>query len=153
MDGRRARLIAPVLDKVPTLRRVVPEPARHLSDQLEVAWAAALGLGWPVALAIGFVIEPTPAEPEAAGVPIVVQLAGLILQAAVLTTVVAAIGRSRVAAAAGVVVGLVAVTLSVACPTSGHHGFGLWWVAQLGLMVTMLGVSLAALRRQARSPL
>lgn len=150
MDGRRARLIAPVLDKVPTLRRVAPQPARSLGDRLGLGWAAALAIGWPVALAIGFAVEPAPAEPEAAA-PIVVQLAGLVLQVALLTTIVAAVARSRVAAAAGVAVGVVAVTLSVACPTSGHHGFGLWWVAQLGLMVTMLGVSVAALRQRALS--
>jgi hypothetical protein len=36
-------------------------------------------------------------------------------------------------------------TFVVACPVSGHHAFGLWWYAELAVVVGMLGVSLAAL--------
>jgi hypothetical protein len=57
--------------------------------------------------------------------------------------------RHRAAAVAGVVTGLLSTTFVVACPVSGHHAFGLWWIAQLGLVGGMLAVSLVALGRSA----
>jgi len=66
-------------------------------------------------------------------------------------TVIAAARRRPAAASAGVVTGVVAVAFSVACPLSGHHGFGLWWIGQLGVMVTMLAVSVAALGHRSRT--
>jgi hypothetical protein len=40
---------------------------------------------------------------------------------------------------------------SVACPVSGHHALGLWWVAQMAVTTAMLAVCVAALGRRART--
>jgi hypothetical protein len=148
MDGRRARLIErPVLDKLPTVTRSATKPAHPAGRQLTTRWAAILGVGWPLALMIAVALEPTPAEPEAA-VPLLVELASVGLYAALLTTAVMAARRLPAAPQAGVVTGLIAVAFSITCPLSGHHAFGLWWIGQLGVIVTMLGISLAALGRR-----
>jgi hypothetical protein len=151
MDGRRARLLdRPVLDHLPTLTTPATKPAHHRGRQLTTGWAAILGLGWPLGFIIGAVLEPAPVDPEAA-VPVLVELASLALFIALVTTAITAARRHPAAAPAGVVTGLFAVAFSVTCPLSGHHAFGLWWIAQLGVMVTMLAMSIAALGHRSRS--
>jgi hypothetical protein len=34
----------------------------------------------------------------------------------------------------------------VACPLSGHHTFGLWWVGEIFCLAAWAGISLAGLR-------
>jgi hypothetical protein len=109
-----------------------------------------LGLGWPLTFLISVALEPAPAHPEAA-TPILVELAGMAFFVALWATVIAAVQRHPMAATAAVVTGLLAVGFSITCPLSGHHGYGLWWVAQLGLTATMLAASAAALGRRART--
>lgn len=159
MDGQRARLVTRQLDQVPAISRsggpaVRDEPTgwrrrpTPLFDHLTTPWAAALGLGWPLAIIAMIALEPAPADPGAP-VPIVVEVGGLALYAALLITAVAAGMRHRAAAGAATVAGLIAVTFTVACPVSGHHAYAPWWVAQLAVAVGMLAVSLAALGRRA----
>jgi hypothetical protein len=180
MDGRRARLIdRPVLDNLPALTAPAPapgsppvpeaaapppsapaaeparapeptRPARRRGGRLTRGWAAALGLGWPLVLAIGIALEPAAAEPEAA-TPLIAELGSSVLFAALVATVVAATRRHPVAAVAAVVTGLVTAAFSVTCPVSGHHAFWLWWVGQLGVTMAMLGVSVAALGPRSRT--
>jgi len=112
--------------------------------RLSRSWSLALGVGWPLVVLASLALEPTPADPNAP-VPLVVDLASFGALAALLATSVAAGLRHRAAAVTGVVSGLLLATFVVACPVSGHHAFGLWWVAELALVVGMLAVSLAAL--------
>ena len=162
MDGQRARLVSRRLDRVPTVpparapheraigpgRRTAPGvPAPQL---LKTAWAAALGLGWPLVTVVSNALEPAPADPGAP-VPVVIELAALGWFTALLTTAVAAGMRHRAAAVAGVATGVISLAFTVGCPVSGHHEFGLWWYGQLVLGAAMLGVSLAALGDRARA--
>lgn len=161
MDGQRTRLVTSVLDREPDTQRAQPAAARPMRDArsrpprpthglLTMPWAAAIGLGWPLAIAATIALEPVPADPDAP-VPLVIELASLGLFAALLATVVAAGIRHWGAAVAGLAVGLLAVTFTVACPVSGHHAVGLWWFGQLGLVVAMLATSLAALGQRTRA--
>ena len=149
MDGRRARLIAPVLDSLPRLTRSAAEPRQQVG-RLRTGWAIVLGAGWPLAFLVGVALEPAPAHHEAVP-PLLVQLASDVFLIALLTTVVTAVRRLPTAAWAGAGAGLVGMTLSVACPFSGHHNFGLWWIGQLAVMATMLAVSVTALGRRSRT--
>jgi hypothetical protein len=81
----------------------------------------------------------------------VVELAALGLLAALLTTVIAAGLRHRAAPVAGVAAGVGFLTFAVLCPVTGHHAFGMWLVAEIGLVTAMLAASLAALGRRART--
>jgi hypothetical protein len=153
MDGRRARLIGPVLDSVPRLTKRHPAqaPARAAADrELKTAWAALLGIGWPIAFVLATAIEPTPADPNAA-TPLLVDVASALLFGALVVTAVTAASRLRSAAFAGIVTGFIALGFSITCPLSGHHGFGLWWVAQMGMLAAMLGASVAALGHRAEA--
>jgi hypothetical protein len=150
MDGRRARLIDARRDGVPAIPRAPLARAHPMGERLRVGWALALGLGWPLTFMVSAALEPVPAEPEAA-VPLVVALASLLFLAALAGAVIAAAVRHPVAAPAGVVAGVVALVFSVACPVSGHHALGPWWVAQIGITTAMLAVCVAALGRHART--
>jgi hypothetical protein len=147
MDGQRARLVTTAHDRLPTIPKARRE-APVAGSRLTAVWAAVLGVGWPLAFALALALEPAPADPEAAPAPIAV-LASLALLAGLVTTAAAAADRHRGAATAGAVTGLIAVAMTVTCPVSGHHELGLWWVAQLGLVTTMLGASVYA--RSARA--
>jgi hypothetical protein len=145
MDGRRARLIDPLLRGVPRL-----EPAGEAPARLTALWAAILGFGWPIATYISWAVEPQAADPNAP-VPAIVSLMSLAFITALATTVLGAAQRLPIAAAAGVVAGVLATVASAACPASGHHAYGLWWVAQMGVSLAMLGASAFALTSRARA--
>jgi hypothetical protein len=151
MDGQRARLVTRTLDRVPTIRREAPVRTRHAPGRLTPTWAGILGFGWPLAVVVSMALEPAPADPEAA-VPVVVVLASLGLFAALVATAAAAGNRHPSAAVAGVITGLIALGFTVTCPVSGHHTFGAWWFAQMGVTLAMLAVSAAALGGRAREP-
>jgi hypothetical protein len=51
------------------------------------------------------------------------------------------------AALAGAVVLAAAV---IACPTTGHHAFGSWWVGQMACAAALVGVSAYGLSRAPR---
>ena len=157
MDGRRAQLIDPLFRNIPRLQRVegpatrapAEAPGLRWSDRrLSTAWAALLGAGWPVTFVVTGALEPAPVDPNAP-VPLIVDLGAWAFVAALVVTVCAAMARHRVAAPAAVVAGGVLAAFTVACPASGHHTYGLWWVAQLGVSLGMLAISAASLSRRA----
>lgn len=158
MDGQRAGRVASI-DRVPSIEKR-PGPARperrpslpaDLAPhrELTIGWAAVLGIGWPLVVAASLALEPAPANPEAP-VPLAVELAGLALFVALITTVVAAGIRRRAAAVTGAAFGVGSLAFAVLCPVTGHHALGLWWFGEVGLVAGMLGLSLAALGRRAR---
>jgi hypothetical protein len=165
MHGHRSRASAAV-ERAPRIRPVDPDPAparrtrdaatpvapaipraragAASDDRLSRTWSVVLGLGWPLVLLASVALEPAPADPNAP-VPLVVEMANVAAFAALVATSIAAGVRHRAAAVTGVVAGLLLAAFVVACPVSGHHTFGLWWYAELALVVGMLGLSLAAL--------
>jgi hypothetical protein len=154
MDGQRARLTR-TLDRVPAIRRAsmddVPRPAaRRPPGRITRTWAGVLAVGWPLAIVIAATVEPAPANPEAA-VPVVVVLAELGLFAGLIATAVMASQRHTSAVLAGLATGLLAMTMTITCPLSGHHTIGAWWYAQLTVVGAMLAANLAALGRRARA--
>jgi hypothetical protein len=142
MDGKRSRSVE-VVDG----HRTIPErqPAALLSRE----WAAALGLGWPLAFLVTRVMASAPADPQAVA-PVVASLFGAGLMLALLLTATMAGGRDPRVAIAATVTGVLALVDTVACPVSGHHSYGAWWFAQMAVVVAMLAVSVAALRFVAR---
>ena len=65
--------------------------------------------------------------------------------AALAGTVLAAAVRHLGGRFSAAVAGIVSLVFSVACPVSGHHALGLWWLAQMGVTTAMLAVCVAAL--------
>jgi hypothetical protein len=141
---------APVLDSAPPVTK--PRTARGpvTTDEIKTSWAAFLGIGWPVAMVLSDVIRPAPADPNAAP-SLLGTIVTLAIFGALVITAVAAASRLRSAAVAGVVLGGIMVADSLACPLSGHHEFGLWFVADFALFTAMLLASIAALGQRARA--
>jgi len=150
MDGRRARLIDPMLDNLPRLTKATAEPATKSPLRLATGWAALLGVGWPIALWICSALEPPATHPEAVAPPLV-QLGSFALSVALLVTVAAALGRHPIAAGAAVATGVITLGFSLACPVSGHHNYGPWWIAQLSVTAATLAASALALGHRSRA--
>jgi hypothetical protein len=147
MDGQRVQSTGIALRDRATLPRRESLQQRFVAPagQLPLHWAIALGVGWPFAVIAGTALEPAPAHAHAA-TPLVVSVVSVAALAGIYATVFLALRRHPHAAAVGGGTGVILMAMSAACPLSGHHAFGLWWVAQFGLIVTMLAVSLVALR-------
>jgi hypothetical protein len=144
MDGSKAREALAVLDRAPEIgRRETPTPGPR---SLRLGWAVALGIGWPIVMALSLAIEPAPTNPEAA-VPLIVNLGGWVLLLAMGATAVAAARRLPTAIGFSALAGAVALAFTISCPASGHHALAAWWFGELALTVGMLGVTLAASRR------
>ena len=136
MDGSQATRVD--VDHLPAIRRTAPE-------RLSTAWAYLLGLGWPAVYALCLVLEPRPdgrnAEQLGAVAGVLAELGGLAVFAALVATGVTAARRSRRATAWGLAAGGVLAAMVVACPASGHHALGGWWLAQMALVGGMLAVT------------
>ncbi len=145
MDGKRAEQVEVDLDG-----RTIPATVPPESALLRPAWAAVLGVGWPLAFLIMLALEPAPADPQAAQ-PLAGTLLAVGFMTGLLLTSAAAGTRHRLAAGAAAVTGVFALVGAAACPASGHHAYGAWWFAQMAVVIAMLGVSVAALGARARA--
>ena len=45
-----------------------------------------------------------------------------------------------------------ATAAAIACPVTGHHTFGTWWFGEMACVLTLLGISVAALHRSTTTP-
>lgn len=112
---------------------------------LSKGWVQTIAVTWVAFFAALPVVEPPPAEPAAASAYAV--LLSTLLFGLLGVTAAGLVTRQRWALASSCGAGFVLAGMAVACPVSGHHGFGLWWVGELALVAAVLGVSLVGLRR------
>lgn len=112
--------------------------SRRTSYTLSVAWLATLAISW--------VLEPVPAsnaaEPWWAGV------AALGLFAALMATFAGLARRMRWGVTASLVGSSIFLAGVFACPATGHHAFGLWWIGEFAAATALVGVSAAAYLRR-----
>jgi hypothetical protein len=122
------------------------ETREWLQGRIDGRVAAGIGIAWLVAYQLAAALEPVTHKPEP-WYGIVLNLAFMGLLAATVTGLVM---QRRW----GLVVSLAAAgfftALSVACPVSGHHPFGLWWFGQMACALGMVGASLVALNWSTR---
>jgi hypothetical protein len=121
-------------------------PLGRLLGPISGRWATIGATAWVVLLGIGIAVEPPPANPNAVD-PWFVDALGMM----VLTTVVGAFAgfwlRQRWSLAASLVASGLLVVSTLACPLSGHHTLGAWWVVQLGCGLGLAATSILGLRR------
>jgi hypothetical protein len=130
MDGRRA---AAVRERThPVIRSTGGRP------RISAGWATFAGLAGPAVAAVCIAVEPAPADPNASE-PLIASVIGLALMASYLGAGVAAVRRAPVALTWVLGAALLSMTMTIACPTSGHHALGAWWFVQLVACGALLG--------------
>jgi hypothetical protein len=126
----------------------VPEVASVRRD-VSGTWALGTGIAWLVGLQLMYVLEPSAAQPDAMPAFLITAMA-LVMNAGLVVTAVGLVRRARWAFAVSGAVAMLNVGTVVACPVSGHHAMGLWWVAQASLAVGLVALSLAGWQAAAR---
>lgn len=115
---------------------------RSARERIDLRVAIAVGVSWFVVMEIVAALEPTSARPDPAlgvalGVVANVLFVGMLIGLAL---------RRRWGLLASLAGAVLVTAMAVACPTSGHHAFGLWWYGEMvGVLALVVG-SVAALR-------
>jgi hypothetical protein len=113
------------------------------SDRVSDATAIGLVVAWFVGYALSGELEPQTAHP----MPVIGVVLGVAFLAGLLVTAGGLIARRRWGLVASLWTSGLFLAATVACPTTGHHGFGLWWVGQLALSFGLVAASVVAFRR------
>jgi len=135
----------------PTIPDVADAPPRvetraWLREEISHQLALLVGIAWYVLFFVGVALEPEPSQPDA--IPVVLSAAIEVALLGLLGVMAAGlITRRRFGLVASLGAALLFVGLSVACPVTGHHGFGAWWYGQMACAIGLLAVSCTALRR------
>jgi hypothetical protein len=114
------------------------------NDRIPAETSVALGVAWFVCYSIGSALEPHTAHP----MPVIGVVLGVALLVGILTTAVGLTARRRWGLTASLGSAALLVASSVACPTTGHHGLGLWWAGQMAVSLALVVASVVALRHQ-----
>jgi peptidoglycan/LPS O-acetylase OafA/YrhL len=134
-----ATVVAPVARKPLRARLFVPIDGRS---------AVTAAVAWVVLLAVGIVVEPPPANPDAVD-PWFVDAVGTLLISGLVLAFAGLWQRRRWSLAASLAAAGMLVLSTLMCPVSGHHAVGAWWVVQLGCALGLVAVSALGLRRTA----
>ena len=135
-------VVAPPAESAPVGE---PLPKRSLRERIDVRVAIVVGVAWFVLTGIAAGIEPAAQESEPALAAVLSAGIDLLLLAMLFGLAF----RRRWGLVASLAASAVVTAMAVACPTSGHHQFGLWWYGQMACVLALVGVSVAALRRPA----
>ncbi len=131
---------------VATPDRTRPDTRQWLCERIDGRVAAGVGIAWYVLFGIAQAIEPAPANPNA--VPAWIESAiSVVFLAALAVMLPGLIARRRWGLLASLGAAVVFVAATIACPTTGHHEFGLWWLGEMACAAALLGISVATLRR------
>ena len=113
------------------------DPGDH--DQISRRSALTLMLAWALLLPLALVLEPAPAadavEPWWAYVVSMGLLTGII------ATFVGLQQRQRWGITASLAASSIFVAGVFACPASGHHAFGFWWIGEFAASLAVLALS------------
>ena len=120
-----------------------PAVARpRATDRIPSEVSLALGVAWFVCYSIGTALEPQTSHP----LPVIGVVLGVALLVGVLATAAGLVARRRWGLTASLASAGLLVASSVACPTTGHHGFGLWWFGQMAVSIALVAASVVAIR-------
>jgi hypothetical protein len=118
----------------------------RLLEPITGRWAAIGAVAWVALLGIGIAVEPPPTNPDVVD-PWFIDALGAVLLAAVVAAFAGFWLRQRWSLAASLVASGLLVVSTLACPLSGHHTLGAWWVVQLGCGLGLAATSILGLRR------
>jgi hypothetical protein len=123
---------------------------RAAPDRLDPAVAQATLVAWWVLLFVSLVVQPPPDGTAATTTPLWLVLGvDLTILATIAVASVALLRNRRLGAwvAFGGAIGMMAAT--VACPVTGHHAMGPWWLVAMGAQAGMAATGWYALRSDA----
>ena len=132
-----------------------PSEARHPLHLPSKAWLAeaidgrvALGVGvaWIVLTEIAVALEPATSHE----MPVIGAVLALTMWSLIACMAVGLVMRRRWGLAGALAASLFLTAESIACPTTGHHPFGAWWLGQMACALALVAVSLYALARAPR---
>jgi peptidoglycan/LPS O-acetylase OafA/YrhL len=128
----------------------VAVPRRSLQERMlepiSGRWAAIGAIAWVVLVGVGIAIEPATTNPDAVD-PWFLDAIATILLAALVAAFTGFWLRRRWGLAASLFASGLLVISTLACPASGHHTFGAWWVVQLACGLGLVATSSLGLRR------
>lgn len=117
------------------------------TDRIPADVSFALGSAWFVCFTIGTALEPETSHP----LPVIGVVLGVALLTGILVMAVGLAARRRWGLTASLVSAGLLVASSVACPTTGHHHLGLWWLGQMAVSLALVAATVVALRRADQS--
>jgi peptidoglycan/LPS O-acetylase OafA/YrhL len=118
----------------------------RMLDPISAGWAAIGAVAWVVLVGIGIAVEPPPTNPDAVD-PWFLDAIAAILLGALVATFTGLWLRQRWSLAASLFASGLLVVSTLACPASGHHTFGAWWIVQLACASALVATSALGLRR------
>lgn len=125
--------------------RQAPPRERRLDDRISRAWAVGTTAAWVAGIALILLLEPAPADPESASV--LSEIIGTAVAMGLSVTLLGLVARYRFGLAAAAVTGGLMLAVSVACPVSGHHTFGAWWLGELAIVAGLTTLAVVGHRR------
>lgn len=126
----------------PTQRRLT-DTRSWLLERVDGRIAAGVAVAWVVLTQIAVELEPR----SQFELPLISVVLVLSMNALLITMVAGLVMRRRWGLLAAVASSLLLTAESIACPLTGHHHFGAWWYGQMACAITLVGVTVFALRR------
>jgi hypothetical protein len=130
----------------PATRAEVPVPSDTrvwLRERIDGRYGLAVGVAWVVLMQIAFALEPA-SEHE---VPVIALVLELSMYALLATMIAGLVMQQRFGLVASLGAAVLATAASIACPVTGHHGFGSWWFGQMACVLALVAISAVAVRR------
>jgi len=125
---------------------VTPEPKLDtrawLAERIDGKLGAGVAIAWFVLMEVAWALEPATNRTA----PFYGVLLELTMWAFVATMITGLVMQRRFGLVASVGGAGFLTAMSIACPVSGHHPFGVWWYGQMACVLALVGVSLVALR-------
>jgi hypothetical protein len=115
-----------------------------LGERIDGRVGVVVGIAWLVLMQIAFALEPA-SEHE---VPLIGLLLELSMYLLLGTMIAGLVMQRRFGLVASLGAAVLATAASIACPVTGHHGFGAWWFGQMACVLALVAVSAVALRRE-----
>jgi hypothetical protein len=114
-----------------------------LGEPVDQSYVAAVGISFFVLISIAGALEPQ----TSAAVPVLLTALAVVGTVLTLATLGGLLFQRRWGLVAALGLAVFTTFGSVACPTAGHHAFGLWWVGQMACALAMVAIGAVALRR------
>jgi hypothetical protein len=119
-----------------------PRWGRSLTARVDARAAIALGAAWFVLVPVAAALEPEASRSD----PTFAVALGVLANVVFVAMLVGLALLRRWGLLASLAGAALATAMALACPTTGHHPFGLWWIGQMACVGALVLGSVIALR-------